>query len=114
MVVRLSGYRFGRIEVDGVPHSEDLILGPRGVRPWWRREGHRVLPEDLEGILAERPEVVIVGTGHFGRVEIMPEAARLLADRGIELLALRTQEAVEAYNLSSANKRVCALFHLTC
>ncbi|NOX44230.1 MAG: hypothetical protein GXO72_00610 [Caldiserica bacterium] len=113
--MRLSNYRFGSVQVDGVPYTEDIQVLPDGaVKSWWRKEGHRVLPEDLEEALAADPELVIIGTGYGGRVEVTAEARALLAERGIELLALKTAEAVEAFNEYSPKKRACALLHLTC
>jgi len=112
--VRLGRYRFGRIEVDGVPYTEDIQVLPDGVRGWWRREGHKVYPEDLREALDAEPELLIIGTGYWGRVQVTPEAEKLLREKGIELLALKTAEAVEAYNEYAPKRRTCALLHLTC
>ena len=113
--MRLSEYRFGFVKVDGVPYTEDIQVLPDGtVKSWWRKEGHRVLPEDLEEALATNPELIIIGTGYGGRVEVSEETKKLLAERGVELLALKTSEAVEAYNEYSPKRRTCALLHLTC
>ena len=110
----LGGYRFGRIELNGVPHHEDLWVCAGRSGRWWRREGHRVWPEDLAGVLALSPEVVIIGTGFFGMLQVTEEAQTLLASSGIELKVVRTKEAVELYNELVAKKRVAAFFHLTC
>lgn len=112
--MRLSGYHFGRIEADGVVYEHDLLVTPTEVRDWRRREGHRVHPEDLESALAESPQVLIVGTGFSGLLQVTTDVARALRERGIELIAVKTGEAVEAYNDLSHTKRVCALLHLTC
>ena len=112
--MRLSGYRFGRVEVDGVPHHEDLWVCGERVGPWWRREGHRVHPEDLAEILEFSPEVVIIGTGFSGMLKVTKEVEALLSSRGIELFALPTKEAVELYNELARKKRVAVLLHLTC
>ena len=113
--MRLSDYRFGSVSVDGVAYTEDIQVLPDGaVKSWWRKEGHRVLPDDLSEALAANPELIIIGTGYGGRVEIAEETRKLLAERGIELLALKTAEAVEAYNELSPKRRACALLHLTC
>lgn len=114
VTMRLSGYHFGRIKVDDTLYHHDLIVLPTEVREWRRREGHRVHPEDLDPALAEPPQVFIVGTGFSGLLQITTEATRLLRERGIELIAVKTGEAVEAYNDISPTKRACALLHLTC
>jgi hypothetical protein len=113
--VRLSNYRFGSVSVDGVPYTEDIQVLPDGtVKGWWRQEGHRVFPDDLRDALAANPELVIIGTGHSGRVQVAEETKVLLAEKGIELLALKTAEAVEAFNELSPKRRACVLLHLTC
>jgi len=88
----------------GVPHHEDLWICGERVGPWWRREGHRVHPEDLAEILEFSPEVVIIGTGFSGMLKVTKEAEALLSSRGIELRALPTKEAVELYNELATEK----------
>lgn len=112
--MRLSGYRFGRVEVDGVLCHEDLWICGERVGRWWRREGHRVHPEDLAEVLELSPEVVIIGTGFSGMLKVTKEAEALLSSRGMELRVLRTKDAVELYNELAQKRRVAALLHLTC
>lgn len=112
--MRLSNYHFGRIEANAIVYEHDLLVTPTEVQEWRRKEGHRLHPEDLAPALALEPQVVIVGTGFSGFLGITAEAERLLAERGIELIAAKTAEAVEAFNDLSHTKRACALLHLTC
>ena len=112
--MRLSGYRFGRIEVDDEVWTQDVMVLLSQVCPWQRREGHRVHPEDLEAALAEGPELIIVGTGFSGLLKLTPEAEEGVKRCGIELLAAKTAEAVEAYNELARRRKTCALLHLTC
>jgi len=112
--MRLSGYHFGRIEADGIVYEHDLAVLTTRVLEWRRSEGHRVHPADLEPALAEAPQILIVGTGFSGILHVTEPAARLLHERGTELIAVKTPEAVEAYNDLSHTQRACALLHLTC
>lgn len=112
--MKLTGYHFGRIEVDGVLYEHDLAVTPTEVREWRRREGHAVHPEDLELALAAGPQVLVIGTGFSGMLRVTREAERALRDRKVELVAERTAEAVEAFNELSPSRRTCALLHLTC
>lgn len=114
VTMRLSDYHFGRVVVDGTLCHHDLAVLIGDVREWNRREGHRVHPEDLDLALAEPPQILIVGTGFSGLLQVTAESARLLQERGIELIAVKTGEAVEAYNDLSHTKRTSALLHLTC
>jgi hypothetical protein len=111
---RIEGYAFGRIVVDGVEETRDLIVLPhRVVRNWWRGEGHALVLADLEDVLGELPEHLVVGTGADERMVPDPETLRLLAERGIRVEALRTDRAVERYALRDPARTAVAL-HLTC
>lgn len=114
MMARLTGYRFGRVEVDGREETRDLIVLPgRVVRNWWRRDGHTLAIDDLEAVLEDLPERLVVGTGAAGRMRPDPAALRALKQRGIEVDVLPTDEAVQRYGeLDPA--RAAAALHLTC
>jgi len=113
-MARIESYSFGRIVVDGVYETRDVIVLPdRVVRHWWRREGHRLVLDDLADVLDELPERLIVGTGAYGRLVPDTEALERLRARGIEVEALPTGEAVERYLEFDPNQTAAAL-HLTC
>ena len=112
--MKLTGYRFGRVEANGLVYEHDLIVTPTEVREWRRREGHRVHPEDLAPALAAQPQVIVIGTGFSGLLHPTPEAEQALTDRRVELVVERTGLAVEAYHELAPSRRACALLHLTC
>lgn len=113
-MARLEGYRFGRIVVDGREHVRDLIVLPgRVVGEWWRKDGHALVLEDLEDVLDELPERLVIGTGAAGRMRPDPELLRELRERGIEVEALPTAEAVRRYKELDPGRTAAAL-HLTC
>lgn len=114
--MRITSYNFGRIIVDGDPYTNDLLILPDGVRPnWWREEGHELRPSDLEEVLMARPEVLIVGTGYYGRMQVTKEAEEYLRNAGIALEAMETQKACERFNkLAEEGRKVAAALHLTC
>ena len=70
-VPEIQDYQFGRMVVDGEPHTRDLVLLPdRVVANWWRKEGHRLDVEDLREVLDAVPKVLVVGTGAYGRMKV--------------------------------------------
>jgi hypothetical protein len=110
----IDSYSFGRIVVDGVEHSRDLIVLPeRVVGNWWRRDGHSLVIEDLEEIVDELPERLVVGCGAHGRLRPDPSVLEALAKRGIEVETLPTGEAVARYGQLDPTRTAAAL-HLTC
>ena len=64
--------------------------------------------------IAENPEVLIVGTGAFGVMEVLPEVRQSLEAQGIKLIAQPTDEACNIYNQLCQSQRVVAAFHLAC
>jgi hypothetical protein len=113
-MARLEDYSFGRIVVDGEEHTRDLIVLPdRVVSNWWRREGHSLVMEDLEQVQDELPERLIVGCGAHGQLRPHPAVLEALRERGIEVEALHTGEAVRRYG-ESDERRTAAALHLTC
>lgn len=111
----IESYDFGRIVVDGRVYTSDVIVFPNRVRSdWWRREGHVLHTDDLKEIMRERPEVLVVGTGYSGLMEVPRETVEYVRSKGVELVAENTQKAVEVFNALSKSKRAIAALHLTC
>jgi hypothetical protein len=111
---RIEQYEFGRIRIDGVDYSRDVILLPDRVVPnWWRRDGHALVMEDLETVQDQLPERLVVGTGADGRMRPDPETLEDLRSRGTEVEALTTPDAVRRYGELDPATTAAAL-HLTC
>jgi len=114
--MNISAYRFGRIDIDGRTYTSDVIVTPeRVVDTWWRQQGHSLAVADLGNVVAARPDVLVVGTGYFGRMSISHETRRYLEAQGIQVREARTREAVDDFNrLQKQPGRVVAALHLTC
>jgi hypothetical protein len=113
--MRIQSYDKGRITVDGKTYTSDVIIYPDRIdASWWRKVGHFLQMDDLREVIAEFPEVVIIGTGYSGVMRISPEVARLLELKGIEVYAVRTTEAPALFNNFCDRKKTIACLHLTC
>jgi hypothetical protein len=111
---RIDAYRFGSIVVDGEEQTRDVILLPdRIVTNWWRADGHELVLADLDDVLEELPRHLVVGTGAYGQLRPDPETLEQLRQRGIEVEALPTGEAVRRYGELDP-RRTAAALHLTC
>ena len=114
---RIERYRPGRVLVDGVEHTRDVIVLPdRVVGEWWRRDGHSLAIEDLDEVLDELPQRLILGCGYAGQLRPSEAVTDELHRRGTEVEALRTEDAVARYQeLAEDNPAaVAAALHLTC
>lgn len=112
----LSDYAFGIIKVDGREYRADLIIYPDRVEPdWWRRQGHRLEPEDLPHILDKPPRLLVIGSGFSGCMEVPARTVAALEAAGTEVIAAKTAEAVATFNrLQREGKEAVAALHLTC
>jgi hypothetical protein len=111
---RIEGYRFGRVVVDGAEQTRDVIVLPNRVIPnWWRKDGHALVLEDLEGVLDDLPDRLVVGTGATGQMRPDPVCVRRLEERGIGVEILPTDDAIRRY-AELDPKRTAAALHLTC
>jgi hypothetical protein len=111
---RIEGYSFGRIIIDGQEQTRDVIVLPdRLVANWWRTDGHKFVLADLDDVLEELPEHLLIGTGAHGQMRPQPETLAKLRERGVDVEALPTGEAVRRYAELDPGRAAAAL-HLTC
>ncbi len=112
---KIENIRFGKIVIDGHSYNRDVIVLPDRVLPnWWRVEGHLLSYEDLQQALSDPPELLVIGTGIFGRMRVPEEVQKKVREEGIEMSILATREACELYNQMLDKKRVSAALHITC
>ncbi len=114
--MKIDDYAFGQIIIDGQTYTSDVIIYPEKVdASWWRKEGHRLQPADLEYAVQAKPDILIVGTGNVGTMEVPRQTLKYLRSQGIDVRVARTGKAVEIFNhLDKEQKRVVAALHLTC
>lgn len=115
--MHIESYSFGNIRIDGRDYARDVILlGGDVIGPWWRQAGgHVYAARDFAELLAAAPDIVVLGTGYFGRVKVLEETLTAFANVGSEVVVERTGAAVEAFNrLGAEGHVVAAALHLTC
>ncbi|MFC2045432.1 MTH938/NDUFAF3 family protein [Chloroflexota bacterium] len=111
----IDSYRFGLVVIGGRRYTSDIIIFPDRIQDNWRRmSGHRLCSEDIAGIVNERPEVVVVGTGVAGLMKILPEVQQAVDNQGIKLIAETTDKACRSYNRLCCSVKVVAALHITC
>ncbi|GAB4333127.1 MAG: Mth938-like domain-containing protein [Candidatus Abyssubacteria bacterium] len=112
----IKRYSFGSITVDGQTFENDLIIYPDRIQAgWWRKEGHRLRVEDLSEVLSDPPEILVIGQGASGRMEVDPKVLETLRKSRVQVVAEPTSKACDRFNeLQRQGKRVVAALHLTC
>ena len=113
--MHIDGYVFGRIIIEGKAYTTDVIIYPDRVdSSWWRKEGHYLNKEDLADIIKAKPDILVIGTGNMGVMQVPEGTVKYFEAQGIEVHVAKTGKAVELFNELSAGKKVIAAFHLTC
>lgn len=115
--MRIQHYKFGQITIDGQIFTSDVVIRPDCVdKNWWRSDGHLLIPSDLPLLQEEKPDILVVGQGKYGCMEISETFIKYVKDLHIELIADKTDQAVEIYNdrLGFGNRKLICAMHLTC
>jgi hypothetical protein len=111
----IDSYRFGEIVINGRKYTSDVIIFPDRVQDdWWRDESHELTLKDISGILSEKPEILLVGTGASGMMRVLPEVERESEASDIQLIVQPTGEACDIYNQLAPTQKTVAALHLTC
>ena len=114
-IARIERFRFGEVTIGGERYTDDVIVFEDYVLPrWWRKVGHLLQLEDLAGILEQKPEALIVGTGTQECLKIAPEVIAHTRQQGIELLGFDTRTACQTFNHLLGKRKIVAVLHLTC
>ncbi len=111
---------FGRIVIDGKTYDHDVVVYPSGrveKRKKWLSKNkhgtsHRFDPEELREYLKEDFDVLLIGTGAYGMLSLLPGGRKLV--KGKEVIELPTGKAIEKFSELSGRRRVLAVFHITC
>ncbi len=117
----INRFEWAAFTINGEVHNlqegvgKDIFLSPQGVSAWSERKGHKLKAGMVKRALALKPEVLIIGNGVEGALEIGKKARRKVEEAGVKLVVLRTPEACYEYNrLYREGKRVILLAHGTC
>ncbi|GMR18854.1 MAG: Mth938-like domain-containing protein [Gammaproteobacteria bacterium] len=114
--MQISEYEFGKIAIENKTYTSDVIISPEQVIDSWRRKrGHNLAIADLDDILKAKPDMLIIGTGYYGRMQVPDETRQYLEEQGIKVWQAKTGDAVAEFNaLQKEWARIVAALHLTC
>lgn len=120
-MIIVNSVDWGKIWVDGKEYREVLIVGDKVFEREHEKlkqlfgTGHQIGDWETEILLSNRPEVIVIGNGWDGVLEVNEKIKNKIEKIGMELKILKTPQAAEEFNrLSEAGKKVNALIHTTC
>ena len=96
--------------------GKDIRLVGEKVTRWKERKGHELKKSMITGVYDENVEVLVIGNGANGRVEVPDKVKKDIAAHGIgELIVEKTPDACRVYNqLCRAGRKAALLAHGTC
>ena len=116
--MRFDGYSFGAISIDGTTYDHDVVVDrgsitKRGKKASKRfRDAYGHTPLSADESIPWHCTRLVVGTGASGGLPIMDEVMREARKRGVDLVALPTEQAIAL--LRDAPAGTNAVLHVTC
>ena len=110
---------FGEIEIEGERYSHDVVIEAGRVRKRSKkaskayRDQYGHTPLSAEEAIPWAGGQLIIGTGAYGSLPIMPQVHEEAGRRGIEIIAVTTKEACKMLGDLQADQ-VNAILHVTC
>jgi hypothetical protein len=109
---------FGSISIDGIVYEHDVIIDRGKIRKrkkkpskkFRERFGHT--PVSVEEAIPWKCRHLVIGTGRYGSLPVMDQVKREARQRGVALLIVPTEEAIQA--LAAKSKDTNAILHVTC
>lgn len=112
---------FGGVKINGINYRDVLVIGetvePRDFKKLEEvfGRGHWAGDWEVKKLLANKPEIIIIGSGTEGLFKVTDEVKEKIKTAGVELKILLTPKAIEEFNrLYCAGQRVNGLIHTTC
>lgn len=110
---------FGEIEIEGERYTHDVVIAAGTVskrrkkasKAYRDRFGHTPLSAQEDIPWGGRR--LIIGTGAYGSLPIMPEVREEAERRAVEIIAVPTEQALELLRSVKAAD-VFAILHITC
>jgi glucokinase len=117
---QIAACKEGEIAVGDKEYKDDVYITVNGKAKKFEeiaaqqaaRFPHKIGARELEIVCKGGPEILFIGAGACGQVEMGEDAGRFLGLRSIKFKLLTNAQAAEGYNKSK--RRRAALMHVTC
>ncbi|MBN1249184.1 MAG: hypothetical protein JXC32_16115 [Anaerolineae bacterium] len=111
---------FGWIEIGARRYEHDVVIGLDGrVRRRKKKlskriygTSHRLSEPEAADVYEPGMDLLLIGTGQYGRVELSDKAAAFFQCRDVVVQLMPTPKAAKQWNEMTG--AVVALFHVTC
>jgi hypothetical protein len=114
----IEKFSFGSIRIDGVSYDYDVVIEHGDVRKRKKKASKELrsefghTPLSLTENIPWNCRCLVVGTGAQGALPIMNEVRSEASKRGVELVVVPTEQAIELLNGHPGDTN--AVLHITC
>lgn len=119
--MRFDSTQYGEIIIDGKKYGDiivsagKLIIRDRGPSEEQFGTSHRMHQAEFKQLLEGKPEIVLIGSGQSGLMEVTEEEKKKISETGAELIIEKDPQAIKTFNsLTEQGKKVNCLVHVTC
>jgi hypothetical protein len=110
-------FSFGSLRIDGSTYEQDVLIDRGKLRKRKKtpskkfRDQFGHTPLSIEEKIPWKCQRLVIGTGAYGRMPVMPEVKREAERRRVELVIVPTSEALR---LIERDSEANAILHVTC
>ena len=113
-MVSVDYVKFGEVMVDGKVYYSDMVIWSDGEKEFIEKT-HMIGMEAFSRLLRKKPDMVVIGTGEYGRVRISDDVVQKAKRRGIKLFVETSPKAADIFNgLAATGKNAVFFVHTTC
>lgn len=111
-------FSFGSVRIDGSIYEHDVVIDRGKIRRRRKKPSKKFRDDFGHTPLSNQEEIpwhcrrLVIGTGAYGRLPVMPEVQRQAKSHRVKLLILPTLKAIEVLEQDSEDTN--AILHVTC
>ena len=116
--MEIDEFSFGTIRIEGETYEQDVVIDRGEVRLRKKKPSKRYrddfghTPLSVDEKIPWKCERLVIGTGAQGALPVMKAVLEEAKRRGVEVTAVRTEEAIKLLN--AAHGATNAVLHITC
>ncbi len=116
--MRIDRFEFGSIRIDGKTYGRDIVVDRGAIRSRKKkpskqfRDEYGHTPLSMQERIPWKCSRLVVGTGAQGALPVMPAVLEEAKRRGVEVVAMQTDKAIEL--LRDSDSKTNAVLHITC
>jgi len=121
-MLKIEDTDFGEVTVNGQDYEHDIVVFPDNIikrKKWITKDKHGTshkftrdeMKEYVETATNQNIDKVLIGTGQYGKLSLLPETEKYLDERGIEYKLKNTSDLVGEEIDEDKN---LVIIHVTC